>query len=137
MSQYKEVHEGSLKRETRIDSSDSARPAATINSETAAFAQGLKAKKRIPVSTENVVGEDGVTRRVKTMDDGVLVTTKLFAKDFPNAKRPAPKGVPAELWDADKGELKAVTLVEPEAEAKPEAEPKPTRAPSKPKASKG
>ncbi len=133
MSQYKEVHEGSLKRETRIDSSDSARPAATINSETAAFASGLTPKKRILKTTENVVGEDGVTRRVKTMDDGVLVTTKLFAKDFPNAKRPAPKGVPAEMWDDVKGELKDVVLAEPEAEAAS----KPARTPSKPKASKG
>jgi len=121
---YEEVVAGSLKRETRIDSSDSARPAATINSETAAFAQGLKPKKRKVLGTENVVGEDGVTRRVKTYDDGVTVSTKLFAKDFPNAKRPAPKGVPADLWDDEKGELKAVVLAD---------EKKPTRVPTKSK----
>jgi len=109
---YEEVVPGSLKRETRIDSSDSARPAATINSETAAFAQGLKPKKRKVVSNENVVLADGSTVRIKKYDDGVLVTTKLFAADFPNAKTPAPQGVPAELWDDEKGTLKAAVLAQ-------------------------
>jgi len=121
---YEEVVPGSLKRETRIDSSDSARPAATINDEPAQFAQGLKPKKRKVLGTENIVLENGSTVRRKTYDDGVTVTTKLFAKDFPNAKRPAPKGVPAELWDDEKGELKAVVLAD---------EKKPVRTPTKPK----
>jgi len=39
--------EESLKREFRIDSSDSARPAATLDSECQHYAQGLKPKARI------------------------------------------------------------------------------------------
>ncbi len=128
---YEDVIQGSLKRETRIDSSDSARPPATINDEPPQFAQGLKPKKRRAMGTENIVRPDGVTVRVKTYDDGVTVTTKLFAKDYPNAKRPAPKGVPAELWDDVKGELKASVV-----DSAAGAEKKPVRAPTKPKASK-
>ena len=37
---YEDVIQGSLKRETRIDSTDSARPAATIADEPPQFAQG-------------------------------------------------------------------------------------------------
>ena len=130
---YEDVIQGSLKRETRIDSTDSARPPATINDEPPQFAQGLKPKKRKVVGTENIVREDGVTVRVKTYDDGVKVTTKLFAKDFPNAKRPAPKGVPAELWDDEKGELKASVV---DLDAETVSEKKPARTPTKPKATK-
>jgi len=134
---YEDVIQGSLKRETRIDSTDSARPAATINDEPPQFAQGLKPKKRKVVGTENIVQPDGQTVRVKTYDDGVKVTTKLFAKDYPNAKTPAPKGVPAELWDDEKGELKAEVVAAAEAEITENLEKKPARTPAKPKTGKG
>jgi len=87
----------------------------------------LKPKKRKVVSNENVVLADGSTVRIKTYDDGVLVTTKLFAADHPNAKTPAPKGVPAEMWDDEKGELKASVI------AAAGGEKKPVRTPTKPK----
>jgi hypothetical protein len=48
-----------VKREYRIDSSDAARPAATLEAEPRYFAQGLKPKTRTPVSVvyEELDGE--------------------------------------------------------------------------------
>jgi len=78
--------ENSLKREHRIDSSDSARPAATLDSETAAYAQGLKPKPRVIVSVEYEEIEGLVPRGKKeppaklilkttTYDDGITIDT--------------------------------------------------------------
>lgn len=74
-----------VKKEFRIDSSDAARPQATLDSETKYYAQGLKPKARV---IENIVyeetGEVAQTRKGKpvklilkttTYDDGVTVDT--------------------------------------------------------------
>ena len=77
----------SLKREFRIDSSDSARPPATLDSEPAAYAQGLKPKPRVitDVQYEVLDGESvprgknqpfaGLILKTTTYDDGVTVDT--------------------------------------------------------------
>ena len=78
--------EGSLKREHRIDSSDSARPAATLEAEPQHYAQGLKPKPRAIVSVEYEELEEKVSRgknlpmasvilKTVTYDDGVTVDT--------------------------------------------------------------
>lgn len=76
----------SLKREYRIDSSDAARPAATLDSEPFHYAQGLKPKPRVIVSTEYEELPETVSRgkgvapgklilRVTTYDDGTTIDT--------------------------------------------------------------
>lgn len=64
--------ENSLKREFRIDSSDSARPAATLDSECQHYAQGLKPKPRIitDVSYEEI---DGTVPRGKKLPPAKLI----------------------------------------------------------------
>ena len=82
----------SIKKEFRISSEDSARPQATINDEPRYFAQGLKAKPRVPVETlEGVLNEDGEVVRRTIYNDGVYMDTRLNPADYPNAKPVAPK----------------------------------------------
>ena len=75
-----------IKREFRIDSSDSARPAADINSEPHYHAQGLKPKPRVIAKTEYSALDAVVSRgknkpvakvilRTVTYDDGVTIDT--------------------------------------------------------------
>jgi len=59
-----------VKKEYRIDSSDSARPSATLDSETAAFAQGLKAKPRVIVSVDYEHLEGQFVSRGKDLNTG-------------------------------------------------------------------
>lgn len=78
----------SLKREHRIDSSDSARPAAQLGDEPQHYAQGLKPKPRVIVSVEyNVLDEQVKVMKGKppaklvlktvTYDDGTTVDTTI------------------------------------------------------------
>ena len=76
-----------LKREHRIDSSDSARPAATLEAEPQHYAQGLKPKPRVikDVSYEVLEGQvvprgkkepaAALVLKVTTYDDGTTVDT--------------------------------------------------------------
>lgn len=86
----------STKREFRISSADSARPAATINDEPRYFAQGLKPE--VNVETETVVGvrEDGEVVRRTTYNTGMVRET-LISADAPEAKnaKPFPKATKA------------------------------------------
>jgi hypothetical protein len=59
-----------VKKEYRIDSSDSARPPATLDSETAAFAQGLKAKPRVIVDVTYEALEGQFVSRGKDTNTG-------------------------------------------------------------------
>lgn len=76
----------SLKREHRIDSSDSARPAATLEAEPYHYAQGLKPKPRVIVDVSYEELDEKVMRgknmplaavvlRTATYDDGTTVDT--------------------------------------------------------------
>ncbi len=78
--------ENSLKREYRIDSSDSARPAATLDMEPQHYAQGLKPKPRVIESVEYEVIDGAVSRgkdkpsanlilKTVTYDDGTQIDT--------------------------------------------------------------
>lgn len=74
----------SRKREYRIDSSDSARPPATVSDEPYHYAQGLKPKPRVIVTTEYEELDEKVSRgknlpmaklilKTTTYDDGTIV----------------------------------------------------------------
>ena len=76
----------SLKREHRIDSSDSARPAATLAAEPFHYAQGLKPKPRVLVEVSYEELDQQVSRgkgkplakvvlKTATYDDGTTVDT--------------------------------------------------------------
>lgn len=65
--------DGSLKREYRIDSSDSARPAATLEAEPFHYAQGLKPKPRVLKSVEFEVLEGQFVPRGKKQPPAQLV----------------------------------------------------------------
>ena len=76
----------SLKREHRIDSSDSARPPATLEAQTQHYAQGLKPKPRVIVDTNYEELDSTVPRgknqpvaqlilKTTTYDDGTTVDT--------------------------------------------------------------
>jgi len=79
--------ENSMKREHRIDSSDSARPQATLDAEPYHYAQGLKPKPRVIESVDFEVLEGQVVTRGKklppaqlilkttTYDDGTIIDT--------------------------------------------------------------
>jgi len=78
--------ENSQKREFRIDSSDSARPAATLDAEPFHYAQGLKPKPRVitDVSFEEIEGSvprgdkkppAALILKTTTYDDGVQIDT--------------------------------------------------------------
>lgn len=66
-----------VKREFRIDSSDSARPAATLQSEPHYYAQGLKPKPRVLV---DVIYEDTgeVAKTTKGKPVKLILKTKVF-----------------------------------------------------------
>ena len=74
-----------IKKEFLIDSSDAARPQATIDSDTRFYAQGLKPKPRVPVRVDyEETGEIAKTRtgapvklilKTTTYDDGTTVDT--------------------------------------------------------------
>jgi len=88
----------STKKEYRIDSSDSARPPATLESETAAYAQGLKGKARIitDVSYEELDqtiprGKDSLGHllppakmilKTVTYDDGLTIDTTVGEDNY-------------------------------------------------------
>ncbi len=80
------MSEEGLKREHRIDSTDSARPVATLDAEPYHYAQGLKPKPRVIKSVEYEVIEGVVPRGKKeppaklilkttTYDDGTTIDT--------------------------------------------------------------
>ena len=123
----------SLKREYRIDSSDSARPPATLDSEPFAYAQGLKPKPRVIESTTFTVLDQVITRgknlpnakmilkRVR-YDDGTEVDTTVGEDN--EQYRQHLLGVDKE----DSGRVRNTRVHRPE--AKPETT---ARVPSKPK----
>jgi hypothetical protein len=78
--------EEGIKREHRIDSSDSARPPATLESETTYYAQGLKPKIRVITGVSYQELDETVSRgknkpvaklilKTTTYDDGTAVDT--------------------------------------------------------------
>jgi hypothetical protein len=79
-----------IKREFRIDSSDSARPKATLDAEPYHYAQGLKPKTRVAVDVSYEELDELVSRgkgkeparlilRTTTFDDGATIDTTMGA----------------------------------------------------------
>lgn len=80
----------SIKREYRISSEDSARPAVTIQDEPRYFAQGLKPEPAHAVEEKIVRREDDEVVRKTTFSNGTVRETLLSKEDHLDAKPEAP-----------------------------------------------